>query len=569
MLTDIDIPTHVGPATAAPAATFDDLFDLGQTALDFDPDLDTIPDPSWVIRARDLASSYPTPGAFARLAKAEFDAGNRVSAIEAAQQVGSMLEVFPEPAATLVAAHVLAACGQHADAERIAASSSDPVVQNTTAPLAARLAAHRGDLDFARGLLEGRMDAVSLELAGTLAIKQSDFPRAIALLRAAVREQEQGADAHTNLSYAYACVGSIKKAHRAAVTAFSLDPTSRVAGINLTASFAARREWDQARRVIDQLLAVHRTDARLWFAKSELYASDGQLARAIQTLSELRSERWLQDGPPVHRAELAAYRAVLKHQNGRATRDEAYDSIRRAARQCNYESPYVLRQLGDFAAHTADRAEIERALLTFQAQESDDDAVVVGARQTLRAKDALLRRDLDSALAVASEWAKSSPADIGAWMLGSFLALANSDPSTTVTFATEGLKRHRQDPILGNNLALALALLGRPDAARNALPTGDSIMLRATAAAIDIAAGRIDDGIAAYDRLATDADRQGTPGVALRVRLWRNIVIARLTNRDAPTVKVPYDDANDVYLELLAGLAGPTSAAVPVHDAPK
>jgi len=555
MSTQLDLPVICGPASAERSSTFDQLRqqdtpDTHNTHV-VDPD-DTEPsrDDGYLTRARYLAEHHRTPTSLARLAKAELDWGNRVSAATAAHQAAGYVEFHGDPAAMMVVANVLSDCGEHEAAESILSNAEHPIVRALTAPLAARLAVRRGDLDGARKLLTGSTSAVALEMSAVIAIQQHDFRAAISLLRYAIRDEVATPDAYINLSYAFACAGSPKKALRAARTGFMLAPTSRVAGINLVTSLREFGHKPEAAAVLDSLLTVHPHDARLHLAKAELLVYDDRGLKALETLSELRSAPWFSQGPQVYISELMAFRAVVKHHLRKSSRRETYTEIRTALQRCNFESEYVARQLGDFATTSADIEDLNDAMMFIEHGSHDGEAVC-----NLRTRIAWLVGDTPATATALREWTDKFPADTSGWTFGSFFGLIHLDPTMSEHFALEGLKRFPQNLILANNVAFARALRGDAEGARRVLPRQTRVGPRATAAAIEIASGNVDAGIALYDHLAQQLDQGKTTAEALSVRLWRNVTLALLTDRELTTVRVPYDQRDDVSTTRLVELA--------------
>src|SRR5438105_2227037 len=113
------------------------------------------------LQVRSLVNRHPrSPAAHARLARTEFDTGNRDGAIAASCQAIELLQSQWDPTAAVVVAQVLALCGRSEDAEKLLAAHGDDAVT----PMAASFAAQRGAYSLALERLRDRGDPPSLAL---------------------------------------------------------------------------------------------------------------------------------------------------------------------------------------------------------------------------------------------------------------------------------------------------------------------------------------------------------------------------------------------------------------------
>lgn len=461
---------------------------------------DEIPDPGFVLQARRLARLHPTPTALARLAKAELDAGNRVSSLSAARAVVDSTGSGSDPAALIVAADVALLCRDVPLATQILALAESPQARRATAVRAAMLAAGRDDVDGAAALLDSswsEADPCTWELRGLLQLKRSDFGGAIRSLRQAIRAEVCTPEAHTNLAFAYASVGSIAKALRSAQTAFALAPTSKVAGINLAAIYDLDLQHKAAIRVINQLIEFYPHDPHLHFGHAELTARAGGVSRALDELRKLRHLDWFRGIGDRYHAELEALVATFRMAEGEISRAAAFRTVLNAAGRAEYRSTQIARQLGDVAGGFSEADDLEVAISSFA--DHVDVSDLYGARVTL----ARVRRDLPTAQKLLDEWAIADPGNPNVWATGSVVNLNSFDFDRAVKLAHEGVRRFPSHPILLNNYAFALALVGRATEARRITqPEPLSVMSQATSAAIDMASGDIAGGRARYAALA-------------------------------------------------------------------
>lgn len=549
MLTTLDKPQPTSSFTLSLSdlhtLELEDSIDL----LALDPDSD-IPDPGFVLQARRLADRHPTATALARLAKAEFDAGNRVSSLEAARAVIQAPEAHCDAGALVVAADVAMVCGDAGLAGDIVATASTPTARQAVATRAAMLAARHGDLDLALSLLDASTadtDPTTWELRGLLQLKRSQFGAAISSLRRSIRAEVATPDAYINLSYAYASVGSMAKALRAATTAYALAPTSRVAGINLASLYDGEGEHTRALKIVDELLEIYPRDPHLHFGRAELVARTAGVNRALDDLRKIRTQGWFRDASERAHAELDSLIATMRVAKGETSRAAAFRSVLAAAARSDYRSEQIARQLGDIAGGFSEADDLEIAIELF------DGKVELADLYPARVSLAWIRRDVPTALTLLDEWARCDPSSPSVWITGSNLQLHNFDFVAAAGWAQDGLLRFPTHPILLNNLAFAYALAGYPAEARRVeQPDAYSIMSRATAAAIDMSGGDIERGRDQYATIAASI-RQASPDLAQVVLLYRAfstlVFTGELANDDDLTL--PHELRDEASLNQL------------------
>ena len=127
-----------------------------------------------------------------------------------------------------------------------------------------------------------------------------------------------------NLGYAYAALGSRRKALRTTEVATGLSTGSlgAVASLNLVAYFIAEGDFDAARSVLDRLEQRQPHNLRVNLARAYLLGREGDNLGSLRELRRARSSHgyWASTD---ERAEIEADVAYLEFRVGKRTRSEA------------------------------------------------------------------------------------------------------------------------------------------------------------------------------------------------------------------------------------------------------
>lgn len=299
-----------------------------------------------------------------------------------------------------------------------------------------------------------------------------------------------------DLARAYVVHGQADKALQPIRNALSLAPLSRFVIRSAVRFFL---HTDDARRARELLIMCARTSSDPWLLAAEV-ACSSVISRAPHFAKRARTlvaERKL---PPRHLSELASAVATLELESGshRKARQlfalAMLDPTENAVAQAAWATRQDPRIEVPRVAFTAPRAYEAQSWSYLHDQQWAD--VVDAAEQWLH-----------------DEPYSSRPAAFGSW--ASLIAEGNFEKA--VAFAEAGLAVHHLHPLLLNNLAVALADLGRVDRANNELNKiqGDTLDLRtstavtATKGLLCFRAGHIERGRELYRDAVELALRHG------------------------------------------------------------
>ena len=260
-----------------------------------------------LFEARVLADRHPdSPTALARLAAAEFAAGNRVSAEQAAARVLDS-DSFDAPA-LVVATNVLASLGEFADAERairkVHSSAPSHTSRSAAAGIRARISLHRNPPEEALGILQECDDAASLTLRAWILSKTGRHADAIRDLRVSLNAVQDNPVAWHELSYAHAVSGAHTKALKASRVASQLAPAdANIVGAHV-ALLVMNEHYAEATSAADRLIELRPDDFRLIRLRAAVQQLAGDTSGALRYLRRaMRTMAW-KSADRVQREEL-------------------------------------------------------------------------------------------------------------------------------------------------------------------------------------------------------------------------------------------------------------------------
>ncbi len=244
--------------------------------------------PAHVAVSRALADeNTDSPTAAARLAQAEQSIGENERAIAAARRTLTLVKKSPDSAATAAAIQVLIGNDSLDDASRALQLLPNGAIRGM---LGARLALHRGNLEETLEWLNELDGFDALAMKGWVHLQRAEWPQAIHTLRGAISATERPTPGVlVNLGYAYAAVGSLKKAVRATKQAQLLNPDSHLIAFNLVAFHRACGDFEAAEREIKELQQRHPDDVRIHFAEADLRLAAGEIRGAQKVLQRARA----------------------------------------------------------------------------------------------------------------------------------------------------------------------------------------------------------------------------------------------------------------------------------------
>lgn len=490
-------------------------------------------DPGYLAHARQLTSEYPDSAtAFARLAQAELAAGNRVSAGAASKSAIEKAQPHDKTAVS-AAARVLASVGDDVVAEALVADSdAAPDVG------AALLAVRHGDINRASSILQDRSDPTSLAVRGWIALERRDSQRAIRLLKRATRHSAAPPTAHINLGFAYASLGQWDKAIDSTRRAVRLLPDLAMAGLNLARFLALSGDQSAAREELTHLIGETQ-DFRAKRVRIQLDLEiSNDVSTALNHLKDLRLNRVWRDVSDVDRAELDADILLLTSRaEGRPARSVVPDLLR-LLEEVQFGSLGIARVVVGSLDRLADAATIRTV---YEEMESRS----VPALNSIETRLAMSELRFDDALEAAKRWQRSDPFDVLAAAIQSYLySEYTMDYDKAAEVARRGLRTNPGNELLENNLTYALICANRLEEAARAMPkTVDHPSTAATEGLLALKRGRIDEGIAWYDRAAEMAVAQGEAELAIAVLQRKTVALAEC-NVDVELDVSSVDDAS-------------------------
>ncbi len=512
--------------------------------------------PSHVLVARTAADEHPdSAAALVRLAQAEQSIGEDARAVDAANRALALIRQQPDMALTVAVVQLLLSRGE----VEAAANGADLIRDaQLRAMFSARIAVHRGALEEALAALDGAKDFDALALRGWVHLRRWEWASAISSFRSALKVGRPSPAVLTNLGYAYAAVGSLKKAIKVTLQAQALDEWSPLIALNLMSFYRAVGDRAGAFAQVTRLQERHPDDLKARFAEADLLLSEGEVRKAYSALRRARTSALWASAGPVERAELTANLAFVAWRLGERQAHQVRAEVIAELASTGYKSRDIAMMLPPLMSKVEDAdalAELIGELARANPGESLDQ---------LRVHLAALRCNFEEATQLATEWAEREIFDpVAAAQALYLLADVRADYETAISLGRDALRRVPSSKPLRNNLAYALALSGRMDEARRVLPTdpGDSVTLAATRALTDVLSGHVKEGFAGYKRAFDLAQEREDHRLALLVHLnWlravhRYVRDHELRDVDVPPLELPAGWRSDPRFVLISRMA--------------
>jgi tetratricopeptide (TPR) repeat protein len=512
--------------------------------------------PSHVLIARTAVGEHPgSAAALVRLAQAEQSIGEDDRALDAANGALALLRQEPDTALAVAVVQLFLSRGEVGAAANGADLIQDAQLRNM---FAARIAVHRGAIEEALAALEGIDEFDALALRGWIHLGQQDWTNAIRSFRRALVVGRPSPAVLTNLGYAYAAVGSLKKATKVTLQAQALDEWSPLIALNLMTFYRALGDRASALAQVAHLQERHPDDLQARFAEADLLLSGGDVRKAYSALRRARTSALWASAGPIERAQLTANLAFVAWRLGERPTEQVRAAVIAELENTGYKNrdiasmlPPLMSKVEDADALGALIGELERA----NPGEPLDQ---------LRVHLATLRCDFEEATQLATEWAERELFDpVAAAQALYLLADVTADYEKAISLGRAALRRTPSSMPLRNNLAYALALAGRVEEARRVLPAdpGDSVTLAATRALTDVLGGHVQEGFAGYKRAYDLAQEREDHRLALLVHLnWmravhRYVRDQGLTDVHLPALELPDGWRSDPRLVLIDRMA--------------
>lgn len=329
----------------------------------------------------------------------------------------------------------------------------------------------------------------------------SDPSQRIATLRGVVRREPRNTVRWVDLGLAYAAIGRHDKAAGALRVARNLAPHDRFVLRSSAALLAEHDGLDEAAAV----LTAGSTDDP-WILAALIAVTDlaDRKVRGVRAATQLLDRH---QGPPTKAlAELAAAVASVEYGAG---------SDRRARRRLRSALLDPTDNAFAQAVWLADRTTVDLDGVDEKAIPRRYEAEARQAAQELRWSDAA---------AAAQLWQLDQPFSTSPATFGSWVACEADDWQLARRLAGAGFRVHPSDPMILNNLALALAETGELDDAARHLKTArtveasprDRTVLAATEGLLLFRAGWIEQGRLRYDTAIRAFQRQQARDLAAR-----------------------------------------------------
>jgi tetratricopeptide (TPR) repeat protein len=361
---------------------------------------------SAVDQAKDLVELHQESKiAWARLAQTLAAVGRYEDAVRAAREVLQRtnfgIEEFQSTNAVseLVAGRVLVAAGFSDEAESFFAQHSQ--LPDAWALLYAAIAENREDHEQALARIEGHDGSEFAGFRGYLLLRVGKWREAITELRKAGGEGSKNPDVLTNLGYAYAVVGSHRKALRCARQAVILMPCSHHLSFNLVSLLVGRALWDDAISELKRLQEIFPNDLKIASAFGFVYLNSGQSDKAIREYRRSLTANRLQRHSPDY-AQASVSLAMAEWLVGRRSKGEVLDEVRKQIAQTKPTQAFALA-VADLAPRRTAIREVAELYVVLRQQDSEDSLL------PLAVKIALLRDDYNEAVQLASRWAELAP----------------------------------------------------------------------------------------------------------------------------------------------------------------
>lgn len=460
-------------------------------------------------KAAERAASAPSPLTFTRLAQAHLALGETEGAIEAARASLSLAKGADSTdgigaeneyhvTSLRIAAEILRDSGQAEYAYGILRSiASSRTLSMTLATLANELGRPHEALELLIGQEGPLLDSFRGYLLATLGQNQ----KAVASLRAALREHPDDADAAMNLSIALWVMGSKRKALNYALRATRTAPGRKDMSLRYLDLLLEVGDIASAAHEIARLDKAHVVpDAQFLVIQARAQLAKGATSKALALLDRALPMARAEENETLQ-GEIAANRETLRYDLGKIDRQGA----RRALIELMKRYPDNDAVLINYCHVAQRRADATEMRLMFERLES---AMPAGRREYVRHQLAALEGDCAVAARAASDWFTNAPDDPSAAAAAViWLGIGMDRWDEAVSIADFSLETGRASPVLINNAAYAYAMVGRTeDAKRIVAPLAGNFVARATLGLAHLAEGDLEGGMRLYREAADMAD---------------------------------------------------------------
>jgi tetratricopeptide (TPR) repeat protein len=486
-------------------------------------------------RAARKANDAPSSTAFAALAQAHAALDERDEAVEAARRalaasldpIGQATDV----SSARVSAEVMHRFGRGQEAyDSLAYADGSGSLTLTRALIASDL----GRPQDALNLVEGRVGPMFDAFRGYVLASQEMFQQAVPHLRAALREVPDDADSALNLSVALWNLGGQRKATSVALRAARTSPGRKDISLHLMDLLLRQGDFTRLAAEIRELRRAGVVpDSQFLTVEARLHLGQGNRAKALPLLERAFKEA-AAEGNTVMQGEIASNSVIIRHDIGRITRDEMAAELGKLLDQYPENDAVVVNY-----AKVVDRR--SKAPKLRAGMERVAGGTTPTRRAYLRHYVAFLEGDNETAASSALEWFESEPTNpqaAAAVLVAVGIGLERWNEAEKV--ADYAIANLPAVPVLVNNVAYILAMVGRADQAvammerSVAADTGaedNGFVLRATLGLAYLAAGDVEKGMRCY-RDAAQLAEQISPTWGCLMASYQALVVRQLNMSD-------------------------------------
>jgi tetratricopeptide (TPR) repeat protein len=523
------------PVSPTPPAAIDRVVPL-RAALG----LTEVVESSAVTQARLFAASFPqSPTALVRLAQAAQAEGDLDQACEVARQVLG-LAADDTPTGRVA---------RHTAAMILVANSADvsfDVLSFATLPggelARAAVIASTGDRDRAVLELQQSTSPLADAMLGWLRLPD-DAGRAVAHFRSAMRKGLRSPDVLVNLGFAYAALGSVDRAARVTREATVVSPQLVVAAYNMAALLVKLNKRVESLAELGRIANELPCDVDVALTRAWSYVHLlGDYETAYRFVRHARKSAG-HGASARDRTALDGSAVYLEYKLNRRSISSAKLALWRMFEAAPHVE--VARMIGTLLMEREDAA----ALRYLIRATSDIDGFPAVERDLWDMRARCLEGDVEGAVSKAKACVQIYPtrADVLDWA-SYFVGEATGDYKAAAQLGERAFALDNSQQCF-NNFVFALALAGEPLRAHQLVEDfGGAHSLPfygATAALIELALGRLDEGRAIYQRAIEDAARDGDPELGSLIR-WREAIACVQLGLEVPSHNLD-EPAGDRY----------------------
>jgi Flp pilus assembly protein TadD len=363
-------------------------------------------------------------------------------------------------------------------------------------------------------------------LLAMILIRLGKHNRAIAMLRAALREGGASAELSQGLAIAYLASGDFRKAERAFLTCLAVNKQMASAIHGLALLRLQQSRWDGAVEILLGHLDRVPDDLQARELLAHAFVGQGNFGRARAQLFALVSSEGAASEDPPKMARIYNNLGFCFAKEGRLREAENW-----LTRSLGLNGGVVAAPYSNLGRVLLAEGRLEEALRV--ASKPEKMGLSNSDTQLLKAVILVELRRHEEAIDVLNSLVSTGSAPSGAYAdLGSLLAEWHGDYDAAVDVLREGLRKDPKNSGLLNNLSYVYLMRGEPVLARAVLDQiedegSNPIILSATRGLLLLWEGDIQGGDELYKNAETMAFQHGQRSLAISIRQKRCLEVAR------------------------------------------